>query len=158
MTGAVRGRGRVPGRPAAARTRGVAAACAVLTVATALAVRAVSDGEGGKYAGDALYTVLVHALAVLVAPRVRPALAAGAALVLSCAVEVAQLTGVPAGLSARSEVFRLVLGSTFNAPDLLWYAVGAAFSWGVHRAVRRWAATVAGRSAQASRRVRPSDS
>ncbi|MGW0855287.1 ribosomal maturation YjgA family protein [Streptomyces sp. NPDC002690] len=163
MTRTVRdGRGALAGP--AVRTRGVAAACAVLTVVGALAVRAVSDGDPGKYAGDALYTVLIHALVVLVAPRVRPAFAAGVALAFSCAVEVAQLTGVPAGLSARSEVFRLVLGSTFNAPDLLWYAVGAAFSWGVYRSVRRWAvrrwavATAAGRSAQASRRVRPSDS
>ncbi|MEU1085226.1 DUF2809 domain-containing protein [Streptomyces sp. NPDC005576] len=135
------GAARVPvpaPRPSAPRTRAVAVAAAVLTVATALAVRAFAGGDFAKYAGDALYTVLVHAVVVFVAPRVRPPLAAGAALAFSCAVEFAQLTCVPATLSARSGVARLVLGSTFNAPDLLWYAVGAAFAWWVHRwAVRR---------------------
>ncbi|MGW2276629.1 ribosomal maturation YjgA family protein [Streptomyces sp. NPDC001770] len=136
---------------AAARTRGAAAASAVLTVAAALAVRAVSDGDLGKYAGDALYTVLIGALVVLAAPRVRPAPAAGVALAFSCSVELAQLTGVPAELAARSGVFRLVLGSTFNAPDLLWYVVGAAFSWAVHRwAVRRWAVRRVAPRAQAT--------
>ncbi|MGW2843250.1 ribosomal maturation YjgA family protein [Streptomyces sp. NPDC001493] len=149
MSGTVRRRG------AAIRTRGAAAAAAVLTVAAALAVRAVSDGEFGKYAGDALYTVLIHALVVLTVPRVRAPIAAGVALVFSCAVEFAQLTGVPAALSDRSGIFRLVLGSTFNAPDLLWYGVGAALSWAVHRrAVRR----AAGRFVQSPGREPASDS
>ncbi|WEH43768.1 DUF2809 domain-containing protein [Streptomyces sp. AM 2-1-1] len=104
-----------------------------MTVAAALSVRALAGGGFAKYAGDALYTVLVHALLVFLAPRVRPLLAAGGALVFSCAVEFAQLSDVPARLSARSGAARLVLGSTFNAPDLLWYAVGAGAGWWVHR-------------------------
>nr|WSW67570.1 DUF2809 domain-containing protein [Streptomyces sp. NBC_00995] len=115
-------------RPAL-RARGVAAGAAVLTVAAGLGVRTVADGAVAKYAGDALYTVLVCALVALCAPRARPLAVAGAGLGISWAVELLQLTGVPAELSERSTAARLVLGSTFNPPDLLWYAVGAAAAW-----------------------------
>ncbi|MFE9818916.1 DUF2809 domain-containing protein [Streptomyces sp. NBC_00236] len=117
------------------RIRGVAAGAAVLTVAAGLGVRTVADGAVAKYAGDALYTVLVCALVVLCAPRARPLAVAGAGLGISWAVEFFQLTGVPAELSERSAVARLVFGSTFNAPDLFWYAVGATAVWAAHRAV-----------------------
>ncbi|WP_158791063.1 DUF2809 domain-containing protein, partial [Streptomyces sp. NRRL WC-3549] len=43
--------------------------------------------------------------------------------------------GLPAELSRHSTAARLVLGSTFNAPDLLWYAVGAASACAVHAAL-----------------------
>jgi hypothetical protein len=119
------------------RTRMAAAAAAVLTVVAGLAVRAVAQGSVAKYAGDALYTVLILALVVLVAPRSRPLAAAGAALAFSWAVEFLQLTGVPAELSGRSVVARLVLGSTFNPPDLLWYAVGAALGGLAHASLAR---------------------
>ncbi|MFE7748163.1 DUF2809 domain-containing protein [Streptomyces sp. NPDC057428] len=123
-------------RPSAHRA--TAAAAALLTVAAGLGVRAVTGGDFAKYAGDALYTVLVHAVVVFLAPRVRPPVAAGAALAFSWAVELAQLTDVPAQLSRRSVVARLVLGSTFNGPDLLWYVVGAGFAWAVHARVVSW--------------------
>jgi hypothetical protein len=109
-------------------------------MATGLAIRAGSTGGVATYAGDALYTVLVHALVVLVSPRAKPALAAAAALAFSCAVELLQLTGIPAELSARSLAARLVLGSTFHAPDLLWYAAGAATAALAHTAMNAVAA------------------
>ncbi|MFF2010233.1 DUF2809 domain-containing protein [Streptomyces sp. NPDC058195] len=129
-------RGRGGGR-SVPRTRAVAAGAAVLTVLAGLGVRAFADGDLAKYAGDALYTVLVCALAAMLAPRARPAGWAGAALAFSWAVELAQLTGVPAGLSRRSAVAHLVFGSTFNAPDLFWYAVGAGCGWAVAAGWRR---------------------
>ncbi|MER5361502.1 DUF2809 domain-containing protein [Streptomyces sp. NPDC002785] len=112
-------------------TRVVAAGAAVLTIAAGLGVRAVADGNVAKYAGDALYTVLICTLVAVVAPRTRPVAVAGTALAFSWAVELLQLTGVPADLSRHSTVARLVLGSTFNTPDLFWYAVGAGFAWAV---------------------------
>ncbi|MGC5539552.1 DUF2809 domain-containing protein [Streptomyces griseus] len=135
----------VSGSPATAETplprplvvRAVAASAAVATVAAGLAVRAGADGAFAKYAGSALYTVLLCALVAFCAPRARPAVVAGTALAVSWAVEFAQLTGVPAELSAHSTAARLVLGSTFNAPDLLWYAVGAAAAWSVHTGAMR---------------------
>ncbi|MEU2588508.1 DUF2809 domain-containing protein [Streptomyces avermitilis] len=89
-----------------------------------------------KYGADALYTVMLVALVVLVAPRVTPLTGAASALAVSWGVEFLQLSKVPAELSQRSAVARLVLGSTFNPPDLFWYAVGAAAGWSVHTAVR----------------------
>lgn len=120
-----------------ARTRLMACGAAVLTVAAGLGIRAVGAGDVAKYGGDALYTVLVHTLVVLAAPRVRPLTAAAGALAFSCAVELLQLTAVPAVLAARSVLARLVLGSTFNAPDLLWYAVGAACAGLAHAVTAR---------------------
>ncbi len=111
------------------RVRLAAAGAAVLTVAAALGLRAVSAGSVGKYGGDALYTVLLLTLVVLAAPRVRPLTAAATALAVSWGIEFSQLSDVPAELSRHSAVARLVLGSTFNPPDLLWYAVGAAGGW-----------------------------
>ncbi|MDX3327876.1 MULTISPECIES: DUF2809 domain-containing protein [Streptomyces] len=122
--------------PRTVTVRAAALAAALVTVAAGLGVRAAAGGDVAKYAGDALYTVLIHTLVVLLAPRVRPLTAAGVALAFSWAVELAQLTGVPADLARHSTVARLVLGSTFNAPDLLWYAVGAALAWAVHRGLR----------------------
>lgn len=110
---------------------------AVLTVAAGLGVRAGAGESFAKPAGDALYTVLICTLVVLVAPRVKPVTAAGVALGISWAIECAQLTGVPAELSQQSVAARLVLGSTFNPPDLFWYAVGAAVAAAAHGLARR---------------------
>jgi hypothetical protein len=98
---------------------------AALTVAAGLGVRLLWDGPVPKYAGDALYTVLIYTLILLVRPRVRPPAAALVSAGLSWAIEFAQLGEIPA-------ILRPVLGSTFNPPDLLWYAVGAAAAWAAH--------------------------
>lgn len=102
------------------------------TVGAGLGLRAVAAGDVAKYGGDALYTVLLHALVVLMVPRVTPVKAAASASAVSWAVEFSQLTEVLAELSRYSTVARLVLGSTFNPPDLLWYPVGAAVGRLVH--------------------------
>lgn len=86
--------------------------------------------------GDALYATLVVLLVVLVRPRTAPAPAALAGLALCAGVELFQLTGVPAELAARWPLVRLALGTTFWAPDLLRYAVGAALGWGLCAALR----------------------
>ncbi|WUK10484.1 DUF2809 domain-containing protein [Kitasatospora sp. NBC_00374] len=118
------------------RARSAALGAAAVTVGAGLAVRAGLGEEFAKPAGDVLYTVLVHTLVVLAAPRTRPRTAAAVALALSWAVEFLQLTGIPAGLSRHSTAARLALGSTFNPPDLLWYAVGAALACAAHTALR----------------------
>ncbi|MFF0189101.1 DUF2809 domain-containing protein [Streptomyces sp. NPDC005244] len=103
-------------------TRWRASGMAAAAVVAGFAVRSRTGGAFAKCAGDALYTVLVCAVVVLVAPRLRPALAAGAALVFSWAVELWQIAGVPTALHP-------LFGSTFNAPDLFWYVVGALLGW-----------------------------
>lgn len=117
------------------RTRLVAAAVAVGTVVAGLGIRVGAGGGVAKYGGVALYAVLVYVLVVIAAPRVRPVVAGAVAFGFSCAVELLQLSGATAGPAERSVVVRLVLGSTFNAPDLLWYAVGAAAAALAHASV-----------------------
>ncbi|MEV0647766.1 DUF2809 domain-containing protein [Phytomonospora sp. NPDC050363] len=112
------------------------AAAAVATVAAGLGVRSTWDGAFAKYAGSALYALLIFWLVLVVAPRTRPLVAAAAACAFSWAVEFFQLTPIPGELSSNP-VARLVLGSTFNAPDLLWYAVGALAGAGVVSLARR---------------------
>ncbi|MFF1496666.1 DUF2809 domain-containing protein [Streptomyces sp. NPDC058304] len=118
------------------RTRLAAAGVAVVTVGAGLGLRAVTAGDIAKYGGDALYTVLLLTLVVVLAPRVAPLRAAAGALAASWAIEFLQLSEIPGELSRRSTVGRLVLGSTFNPPDLFWYAVGAAAGYAVHTALR----------------------
>ncbi|WP_326823753.1 ribosomal maturation YjgA family protein [Streptosporangium sp. NBC_01756] len=122
--------------PAALRSRLPALVTAAVTIAAGLTVRAVTGGWFGKYAGDALYTVLVYALIVLVWPRVSPGRAALGALAFSWVVEFAQLTPVPAALSETGVLARLVLGSTFGIADLAAYAAGAALAWSAHALLR----------------------
>ena len=118
------------------RSRAAPAVAAVVTVAAGLSVRSVLGGDLAKYAGDALYALLIFWLVLVVAPHARAWLAAVLAFGVSTAVELFQLTGVPAELGTHSTLARLVLGTTFNAPDLPFYAVGAASGWALHRIVR----------------------
>jgi hypothetical protein len=111
------------------RTRVAAATASAVIVGAGLALRTLAAGEVAKYGGDALYTLLVLALVLVVAPSMPPARAAAVALAVSWGVELLQLSGVPAHLARQSTAARLVLGSTFNAPDLFWYAVGAVTGW-----------------------------
>ncbi|MFH9552214.1 DUF2809 domain-containing protein [Streptomyces sp. NPDC051445] len=122
------------------RTRLAAAGAAILTVGAGLGLRSAAAGSVAKYGGDALYTLLLFTLVVLVAPRVTPLTAAAGTLTASWAVELLQLSEVPAELAQRSTVARFVLGSTFNAPDLFWYVVGAASGWVIHTAMRSFSA------------------
>ncbi|GLZ80299.1 membrane protein [Actinorhabdospora filicis] len=117
-----------------ARLLPLAAAFGVLLAG--LGARAALDGDPAKYSGVALYTVLVYCLVLVIAPGTRPWITAAIALGFSWAVEFFQLTPVPARLAGNA-LARLVLGSTFNPPDLLWYAAGAAVAFGAHLLARR---------------------
>lgn len=122
------------------RIRLSAAVAASATVGAGLGLRAVAAGDVAKYGGDALYTLLIFTLVLLVAPRVAAWKAGALALAFSWGVEFLQLSGLPAELSQHSTAARLILGSTFNPPDLFWYAVGALIGWFVlasRRAGRR---------------------
>ncbi|MCI4066402.1 DUF2809 domain-containing protein [Micromonospora sp. R77] len=93
-------------------------------LAVALAIRAVDDGALRQYSGTALYASMVWAGVRFLWPRLAPVPAGLIAVVFCWAVECAQLTGVPAALSARSLLARLALGVQFDPTDLLWYPVG----------------------------------
>ncbi len=118
------------------RARWTPLLAAPLTVAAGLGARAWLDGLPAKVAGDALYTVLLYVLALVVRPTLRPARAFAVALGLSFAVEFAQLSPVPAWLSSKHVILRLIFGTTFGFVDLAGYTVGAAFAVALHAVAR----------------------
>ena len=123
------------GQPTRARLAAIAAALVV--TAAGLVLRRGVDGAVAKYGGVALWAALVYCLVVVVAPTSLAPRAAMAALAVSWAVELAQLTPVPAWLSSKHVVLRLVFGTTFHWPDLPSYAAGVALAAAVHSGLRR---------------------
>lgn len=110
-------------RPVRQNPRLTAAVVAAGLVVVGIAVSRVAHPLADP-AGDALYAMFVYALLVVVAPRARPLVVAAVAYALCAAVELAQLTGVPAAIVEVVPVARYALGTTFVAVDLLAYAVG----------------------------------
>ncbi|MCX6590298.1 MAG: DUF2809 domain-containing protein [Acidobacteria bacterium] len=83
-----------------------------------------------KYLGDALYAAMVYGILRL---KLRPTTSAPVAALAMAAIELFQLTGIPARLFAsESLVVRLIarlMGTEFSVLDLAAYAVGIA---GIH--------------------------
>jgi len=117
--------------------RVIAALTAAAVLALAFGIRAVAGGPLEQHSGTALYASLIYALVVFVSPRIRPVVAAAVATGFCWAVELAQLTGIPAMLSAKSIVARLVLGVAFDPIDIFWYPVGALLLMVLHMLSRR---------------------
>jgi hypothetical protein len=118
------------------RARRVALIAVPLTVAAGLGSRALLGGLPAKLAGDALYTVLIYVLVVVVRPDVRLGRAFAIALGASFAVELAQLTPYPAWLSSKHVILRLIFGTTFGFVDLAGYVIGAVVAVALHAAAR----------------------
>ena len=78
-----------------------------------------------NFTADALYAVLFYLVVTVAAPRLRPLQVGLIAGGLCVAIELFQLTDIPAALS-DSWVFRLTLGTSFAAIDLVAYLVGVA--------------------------------
>ena len=95
-----------------------------LIVATGLLVHFLTQGSVSDFVGDALYAVLVYLVVSIVVVR-RPTLQVAVVAILLCvALEVFQLTGVPSSLAEDFAPVRYLLGTTFNALDLVAYVVG----------------------------------
>jgi Protein of unknown function (DUF2809) len=122
--------GPVSGRSRAIRL--VALAAAAGFVATAIGIRYLgtgrlySNGPLEQDSGTALYAAAVYAGVLFLVPRIRPVLAGAIALTWCWLVELAQLTSIPASLSARNVLLRLLLGTSFDWTDMLWYPIGIA--------------------------------
>lgn len=90
-----------------------------------------------KYLGDALYAAMVYAILRL-SGRVTHVTSWSAALMT--AIELSQLTGIPAGLTRNSNlavrIIGRLLGTEFSVFDLLAYAVGIACITAVDRVWR----------------------
>jgi hypothetical protein len=113
------------------------AVCAAVFVALGLVLRATTAGLLQNASGTVLYASMVYVAVVFIAPRIDPWLAGGIAIGFCWLVELSQLTGVPAYLSARSQIARLALGVEFDPQDLLWYPVGVLALVAVHAMVHR---------------------
>lgn len=111
--------------PTPSTVRAVAALSGAGVLVLAFGIRAVAGGPLEQHSGTALYASLCYAIVVFLWPRLNPAIVAAVATGFCWAVELAQLTGIPAALSARSTLARLVLGVAFDPVDLIWYPVGA---------------------------------
>lgn len=106
------------------RRRLVAAAAALATIVAGLGVhRFAPDGAAGDIAGDVLYALLVYLLAVVIVPRRAVWLPAVLAWAWCTAVELFQLTGLPLAWGDGFWPIMLVLGTVFDARDLVVYTV-----------------------------------
>jgi hypothetical protein len=115
------------------RTRSTALAGAVGCVLLAFGIRALTGGGTlattglvEQASGTALYATAVFCGVVFLRPRLATGWVALIAAGYCWAVEFLQLTDIPAELSARSVVARLILGVSFDPADLGWYLVGVA--------------------------------
>ena len=81
-----------------------------------------------KYGGDALWALLVFLLIRFIQPRASVVLTAFVAFGFSVFIEASQLYHAPwIDLIRDTRLGSLILGSTFNWPDIPAYAVGIAF-------------------------------
>ncbi|GAA2993476.1 hypothetical protein JOD63_001607 [Microbacterium terrae] len=123
-------------RPARRRPRALALLAAV--VACGLGVHALlADTAATDISGDALYAAAAYLAVVLVAPHWSPFVVAGVAGAWCVAVELFQLTGIPIALGAVFPPAMLVLGTVFDARDLLVYVVAVAACAAIDTALAR---------------------
>ncbi|WP_282948363.1 DUF2809 domain-containing protein [Cellulomonas endometrii] len=125
-------------RPRVRRPWGSTAAAGGLVVAAGLASARSGSGPVGDALGDALYAALVLLLVRLAWPGLRRRTQAVIAVGLCWAVEAAQATGGPAAAVRAWAPLRYLLGTTFVATDLLWYAAGVLLTSGLVTLASRW--------------------
>jgi hypothetical protein len=121
----------------------------VATVALGLGSRRIHLGVAiwDKSLGDVLYTVMVYLVLAAARPRTQPRTLAIGAFAISFAIELFQLSGIPA---AMPRILHLVFGTTFAWHDVLCYAVGAGAAALGDSLTRRRVAAALGRSSRAS--------
>lgn len=96
----------------------------MLVVAAGLLVHTrLPDSAATDIVGDALYAAAVYFAIVVVLPRWRSAAVGAAAAAWCVAVELFQLTGLPERWAGEFPPVVLVLGTVFDARDLVVYVV-----------------------------------
>lgn len=122
--------------------RGAAALLLAATIGAGLLIHTTRpDSSATDIAGDALYAAAAYLAVVMVAPRLSALVAATIAAAWCVGVELFQLTGLPLVWGARFAPAMLVLGTVFDARDLVVYlvtiAVLAAFDLAIRAFARR---------------------
>ncbi|RFU36846.1 DUF2809 domain-containing protein [Actinomadura logoneensis] len=97
---------------------------AVCFACAAYAVRAAMDGPIEQYSGAAFSGAIVYTIVIFIRPRISPPLAGAIAIAYCWLIEFAQLTSLPATISARSILARQLLGAQFDWTDVTWYPIG----------------------------------
>lgn len=114
------------GRRTRARRLAAAGLLAAVIVTGLIVHGVLPDTAATDIAGDALYAAAAYLGLVVLAPRL-PALAAGGIAAAWCVgVELFQLTGIPLAWGAAFSPAMLVLGTVFDARDLIVYVVAIA--------------------------------
>ena len=109
------------------RRRIVALLLLALTVGAGLVVHtALPDVAATDIAGDALYAIAVYLFMVLLAPRMSPLVVGAIAAVWCVGIELFQLTGIPEAVGDVFSPAMLVLGTVFDARDLVIYLAALA--------------------------------
>lgn len=121
----------------AIRPRLVPASVWCIIIALGLLSRAALSGAPAKYLGVALWATSVYFLILAISPRMRPAAALSLCLVISWAVELAQLTDIPRRLSSVHPLVRLIFGEVFKPADLLALTLGGIAAWALWILLRR---------------------
>ncbi|GEB44772.1 MULTISPECIES: ribosomal maturation YjgA family protein [Microbacterium] len=120
------------------RRRVIALFALAAVVAAGLVVHLVLPSSAATdIAGDALYTVAIYAGVVVVLPRLRPFFVGLTAGGWSVAVELFQATGIPVELAEGFRPIALVLGTGFDARDLVVYLCAAVVAVGADVVVGR---------------------
>ncbi|MFT3942336.1 MAG: DUF2809 domain-containing protein [Ancrocorticia sp.] len=120
------------------RKRVLSVVAVLVTVVLGVLTRGV-PGVGDAL-GGILYTVMIALLVLALRPTTTAWMAGLSGFLFSVAIELLQLTDIPRTIVGYVPPARWVLGSTFNAQDLAWYAVGgvvaAAVCWMIGRVAR----------------------
>src|SRR5262249_10637780 len=120
------------------RIRIFAGIVVILTIAAGVAVRRwLPWGFWSKYLGVALWSVVVYWLVGFIRPRPRAGRAPAIALIISWAVEFAQITPAPGWLSSKHAVLRMIFGEYFSFKDLPAYAIGVLLAAVTHASTVR---------------------
>jgi len=123
--------------PRPSRRRLIAAALLAATIAAGLALhRWAPDTSATDIAGDALYALAAYLGLAMVFPGLRAWVLALTAGAWCTAVELLQLTGLPERLGAAFPPVMLLLGTVFDARDLLVYLLTVALAALVDTALR----------------------
>ncbi|MFN3649100.1 MAG: DUF2809 domain-containing protein [Armatimonadota bacterium] len=124
------------GKPGA--SRGLYAAALVVVVLLGLVSRRFPQGIPlwDEWLGDALYASAAYLALAALRPKTRPRAIALAALGWCVAVELFQLTGIPARYAGLLPV-RLLFGTTFALRDLACYTAGAGTAFLLDRWARK---------------------